>query len=138
MKYSGRLSGDVRDQGSRETGPRKLSTGTRLYVGMPLDPPSEALLNCVREMSKHAVSISAAYAFNMALGDDPPTLSIGLYFDTKPDLQEVEDLFRHLGRNMKPFINDKDFVDLLPLDPSNVLAVTVREQIEPFYTRVVQ
>ena len=134
----GRLSGDVRDQVVQGSGPRKHSAGTRLYVGTPAEPLSEALLNCVRELSKHAVSISAAYAFNLAVGDDPPSLSIGLYFDSKPDLREVEELFRHLGRNMKPFITDKNFVDLLPLDPSNVLAFTVREQIEPFYRRVVQ
>jgi hypothetical protein len=84
------------------------------------------------------MSISAAYAFSMAVGDNPPTLSIGLYFDSKPDAREVEELFRHLGRNMKPFITEKNFVDLLPLDPSNVLAVTVRDQIAPFYRRTVQ
>jgi hypothetical protein len=39
---------------------------------------------------------------------------------------------------MKPFITEKNFVDLLPLDPSNVLAVTVRDQIAPFYRRTVQ
>ena len=134
----GRLSGDLQQQGLRNSGPRVRSAGTRLYVGTPVDPPSEALLNCVRELSRKSLSISAAYAFNMAVGDNSPSLSIGLYFDSKPDLREVEHLFRQFGRNLRPFINDRDFVDLLPLDPSNVLGVTVREQIEPFYRRIVQ
>ncbi len=92
----------------------------------------------MRELSRRSLVISAAYAFNMAVGDNLPSLSIGLYFDTKPNLREVEELFRQFGRNIRPLISDINFVDLLPLDPSNLLGVAVRAQIKPFYRRVVQ
>ena len=130
----GRLSGEAQD----EQGTRGLSTGTKLYIGVPAEPPSEALLNCVREVSRSAVSISAAYAFNFAVGDDAPSLSIGLHFDSKPNPQELEQLFSQIGRKMKPLIAEKNFVDLLPLDPSNILAFAVRETVTPFYRRRVQ
>ncbi|HVZ17648.1 MAG TPA: enhanced serine sensitivity protein SseB C-terminal domain-containing protein [Terriglobales bacterium] len=134
----GRYSGDpVRNHALRHSA-RNGSSGTRLYIGTPDEPPSEALLNCVRELSRRSLVISAAYAFNMAVGDNLPSLSIGLYFDTKPNLREVEELFRQFGRNIRPLISDINFVDLLPLDPSNLLGVAVRAQIKPFYRRVVQ
>jgi hypothetical protein len=129
----GRLSGD-----SRETGPRKFNAGTKLYIGAPAQPPSEALLNCVREVSRLSLSITAAYAFNMAVGDDPPSLSIGLHFDAKPNPRELEQLFSRIGRKMKPLIAERNFVDLLPLDPSNILSIAVRDTVEPFYKRMVQ
>jgi hypothetical protein len=39
---------------------------------------------------------------------------------------------------MKPLIEERNFVDLLPLDPSNILAIAVRDTVEPFYRRMVQ
>ena len=117
---------------------KKMNAGTNLFIGPPANPPSEALLNCIRQSLKRSVSIAAAYAFNMAMGNNSPNLSIGIYFDSKPAAHELEELFSQIGRNMKPFIGDKNYVDLLPLDPTNVLAVTVREQIAPFYKRAVQ
>jgi len=137
VKYMGRLSEEVRDE-QRATGPRTLNAGTKLYVGAPEQPPSEALLNCVREISRSAVSISAAYVFSMAVGDEEPSLSIGLHFDTKPNPQEVERLFTQIGRKMKPLIAERNFVDLLPLYPTNILAIAVRETVPPFYRRRVQ
>jgi hypothetical protein len=85
-----------------------------------------------------SLSISAAYAFNMAVGDDPPSLSIGLRFDAKPSPRELEQLFSRIGRKMKPLIAERNFVDLLPLDPSNILSIAVRDTVEPFYKRMVQ
>jgi len=134
----GRLSGDSRDEQLQDSGPRTLNAGTKLYVGAPAERPSEALLNCVREISKRSLSISAAYAFNMAVGDNPPSLSIGLHFDSKPNPQEVEQLFSQIGRKMKPLIAEKNFVDLLPLYPTNILAIAVRDTVTPFYRRMVQ
>lgn len=133
----GRLSGESRDEQVR-TGARKKQGGTRLYVGTPSEPPSEALLNCVREVSRSSVSISAAYVFSMALGDDEPTLSIGLHFDHKPNAEELARVFSQIGRRMSPLLPEKNFVDLLPLYPTNILAITVRDTVKPFYRRMVQ
>src|SRR3982750_3737021 len=134
----GRLSGEIQDEPGRATARHAFNAGTKLYIGEPADPPSEALLNCVREASKGALGISAAYAFSLALGDNPPTLSIGLHFDCKPSPQEVEQLFGQIGRKMKPLIGEKNFIDLLPLDPSNILAIAVKDTVAPFYRRRVQ
>ena len=135
MKYSG-LYEDPQEE--FEPGQRKITAGTRLYIAKPPDPPSEALLNCVREVSRRSVGVCAAYAFEMAVGENAPSLSIGLYFDAKPDAREVEELFWTLGRSIKPFLEENNFIDLLPLHSKNVLGVTVREQIAPFYRRQVQ
>jgi len=134
----GRLSGESRDEQLRASEPRILNAGTKLYVGAPAQAPSEALLNCVREVSKNSLSVVAAYAFNMAVGDDAPSLSIGLHFDSKPNPQELEQLFSQIGRKMKPLIAEKNFVDLLPLYPTNILAIAVRDTVAPFYRRMVQ
>ena len=117
---------------------RRPSIGTMLYVGAPAETPSEPLLNCVRELIKHCVSVSAAYAFNMAVGESTPSFSIGIYFDHKPSSHEVNSLFSRIGYYMRPFLGDSGSVDLLSLDPTNVLAVTVRDQIKPFYRRRLQ
>lgn len=109
-----------------------------LYVGTPTEAPAEPLLNCVREIVKRSVSISAAYAFIMAVGESTPSFSIGIYFDHKPSSHEVNELFSKIGYYMRPFLNDTAHVDLLSLDPTNVLAVTVRDQIKPFYRRRLQ
>jgi hypothetical protein len=114
---------------------RRSSAGTMLYVGKPAATPAEPLLNCVREIVKRRVSVSAAYAFVMAVGESTPSFSIGIYFDHKPSSHEVNELFSRIGYYMKPFLGESGYVDLLPLDPSNVLAVTVRDQITPFYQR---
>jgi len=74
----------------------------------------------------------------MAVGDGPPSLSIGLHFDSKPNPQELEQLFNRIGRKMKPLIAEKNFVDLLPLYPTNILAIAVQDTVEPFYRRPVQ
>jgi hypothetical protein len=117
---------------------RRPSIGTMLYVGAPAEAPSEALLNFVREMVKRSISISAAYAFVMAVGESTPSFSIGIYFDTKPSSHEVNALFSRVGYYMRPFLGDSGYVDLLSLDPTNVLALTVRDQIKPFYRRLLQ
>ena len=117
---------------------RRSTLGTRLYVGQPTDAPSEPLLNCVREIVKRRVSVAAAYAFIMAVGESTPSFSIGIYFDHKPSSHEVNELFSRIGYYMRPFLGENGFVDLLPLDPTNVLAVTVRDSVEPFYRRRVQ
>jgi SseB protein C-terminal domain len=135
MKYSGPYDDPLEEL---EPGHRRITSGTRLHIAQPPDPPSEALLNCVREISRRAVGVCAAYAFEMAVGENSPSLSIGLYFDAKPAPQEVEELFGNLGRRIKPFLEENNFVDLLPLHANNVLGVTVREQIAPFYRRLVQ
>ena len=134
----GRLSEEVRDEQQRATGPRARNAGTKLYVGPPSEAISEPLLNCVREVSRSDVSISAAYAFTMALGDDEPTLSIGLDFDSKPNLQELQRVFAQIGRRMRPLLPEKNFVDLLPLYPTNILSIAVRDTVKPFYRRRVQ
>ncbi len=133
----GRLSEELQDQ-QRATGPGTVNAGTKLYVGPPSDVISEPLLNCVREVSRADVSISAAYAFTMALGDDEPTLSIGLDFDFQPNPQELQRVFAQIGRRMRPLLPEKNFVDLLPLYPTNILSIAVRETVKPFYRRRVQ
>jgi type III secretion system (T3SS) SseB-like protein len=130
--------GDLEQQPSYATRRRRPSIGTMLYVGAPAEAPSEPLLNCVREMVKHSVSISAAYAFVMAVGESTPSFSIGIYFDHKPSSHEVNALFSRIGYYMRPFLGESGYVDLLPLDPTDVLAVTVRDQIKPFYQRRLQ
>jgi hypothetical protein len=130
--------GDLGQQHSASPRRRRLSTGTMLYVSAPSEMPSEPLLNCVREMVKRSVSVSAAYAFVMAVGESTPSFSIGIYFDTKPSSHEVNELFSRIGYFMRPFLGDAGYVDLLSLDPTNVLAVTVRDQIRPFYRRLLQ
>lgn len=114
---------------------RRSIAGTQLYVAKPAEAPPEPLLNCVREIVKRRISVAAAYAFEMAVGESLPSFSIGIYFDHKPSSHEVNDLFCRIGHYMKPFLGESGYVDLLPLDPSNVLAVTVRYQIQPFYQR---
>ncbi len=74
----------------------------------------------------------------MALGDDEPTLSIGLHFDHKPNAEELARVFSQIGRRMSPLLPEKNFVDLLPLYPTNILAITVRDTVKPFYRRMVQ
>jgi hypothetical protein len=139
MKLSGLDSSDAQGQRSLSARRRRVvSAGTRLYVGAPAEMPSEPLLNCVREIAKRSVSIAAAYAFIMAVGDTTPSFSIGIYFDSKPSSHEVNALFDRIGYYMRPFLGDAGYVDLLSLDPSNVLAVAVRYQITPFYRRMVQ
>lgn len=134
----GRLSEELRDQQPRTTGPRTRNAGTKLYVGPPPESVAEPLLNCVREVSRSDVSISAAYAFTMALGDDEPSLSIGLHFDSKPNPQELQRVFAQIGRRMRPLLPDKDFVDLMPLYPTNILSIAVQDTVKPFYRRRVQ
>lgn len=109
-----------------------------LSVSAPAEAPAEPLLNCVREMIKRSVSISAAYAFVMAVGESTPSFSIGIYFDHKPSTYEVNELFSRIGYFMRPFLSDTGYVDLLPLDPTNILSVTVRDSVKPFYQRRVQ
>ena len=120
------------------TGSQTLNAGTKLYVGPPPETVAEPLLNCVREVSRSDVSISAAYAFTMALGDDEPTLSIGLHFDSKPNAQELQRVFNQIGRRMRPLLPEKNYVDLLPLYPTNILSIAVRDTVKPFYRRRVQ
>lgn len=134
----GRLSEDLQETQPRATGPRALNAGTKLYVGPPAEAVAEPLLNCVREVSRSDVSISAAYVFTMAVGDDEPTLSIGLHFDFKPNPQELQRVFAQIGRRMRPLLPEKNFVDLLPLYPTNILAIAVRDTVKPFYRRRVQ
>jgi hypothetical protein len=109
-----------------------------LYIGTPAEAPSEPLLNCVREIIKRSVSVSSAYAFIMAVGESTPSFSIGIYFDSKPSSHEVNELFSKIGYYMRPFLSDTGYVDLLPLDPTTVLTVTVRDSVKPFYQRIVQ
>jgi len=123
---------------TRATGSGTRNAGTKLYVGPPSEAIAEPLLNCVREVSRCDVSISAAYAFTMAVGDDEPTLSIGLHFDFKPNPQELERVFSQIGRRMRPLLPEKNFVDLLPLYPTNILSIAVRDTVKPFYRRRVQ
>jgi hypothetical protein len=117
---------------------RHSNTGAMLYVGTPAEPPAEPLLNCVRELIKRSFSISAAYAFVMAVGESTPSFSIGIYFDHKPTSHEVNELFSRIGYSMRPFLGESGYVDLLPLDPTNVLTVAVRDSVKPFYQRIVQ
>ena len=114
------------------------NAGTRLHIDSPSDLPSEPLLNCVRHIVKHTTSIAAAYAFIMAVGENTPSLSIGIYFDSKPSSQQVNELFSRIGYYMRPFLGECEHVDLLSLDPSSVLSAAVRDKIRPFYQRVVQ
>src|SRR5512147_2471955 len=129
--------GEVAQQDST-TRRRRSNAGAMLYVGTPAEPPSEPLLNCVRELVKRSFSISAAYAFVMAVGESTPSFSIGIHFDHKPSSHEVNELFSRIGYFMRPFLGESGYVDLLPLDPTNVLTVAVRDSVKPFYQRVVQ
>lgn len=117
---------------------RRANSGTRLYVDLPPEMPPEPLLNCVRHIVKRSVSISAVYAFVMAVGESTPSLSIGIYFDSKPSSQQVNELFSRIGHFMRPFLGESGHVDLLSLDPSSVLSAAVRDKIRPFYQRLVQ
>jgi hypothetical protein len=118
--------------------PRKASAGTQLYVAAPACPPSEALLNSVRLVLKECVDVGAAYAFTMSIGSSTPALSIGIFFDIEPTAWEMEDVFANISRRMRPLIEDKSYVDLLPLDPKNLLTLAVVDMVEPFYRRIVQ
>ncbi len=109
-----------------------------LSVTTPAEMPSEPLLNCVREIVKRFVSVSAAYAFIMSIGESTPSLSIGIYFDHKPTSHEVNELFSKIGFYMRPFLADSDFLDLLSLDPTNVLGAAVKQSVKPFYQRRLQ
>jgi hypothetical protein len=129
---------DIEQQRALLTGRRRANGGTMLSVSTPLEMPSEPLLNCVREIVKRRVSVSAAYAFVMAVGESTPSLSIGIYFDHKPSSHEVNELFSKIGYYMRPFLSDSGHVDLLSLDATNVLAVTVKESVKPFYQRRLQ
>lgn len=109
-----------------------------LSVTMPEEMPAEPLLNCVREIIKRRLSISAAYAFVMSVGGSAPSLSIGIYFDHKPSSHEINEVFSRIGYYMRPFLNDSAYVDLLALDPTNVLGVAVKQTVQPFYQRILQ
>jgi SseB protein C-terminal domain len=138
MKLSGPDVEEVSQQASLSPQRRRACTGTMLYVAPPAEPPSEPLLNCVRELIKRSFSVSAAYAFIMAIGGGAPTLSVGIYFDSKPSSHEVNELFSRIGYFMRPFLGEEGCVDLLPLDPTTVLTVAVRDTVKPFYRRIVQ
>jgi hypothetical protein len=137
MKDVGLNSGETRERRTLMPKRRRVS-GARLYVGAPTEVPSEPLLNCVRQIVKRSVSISAAYAFIFAVGDQDPSFSIGIYFDSRPSTHEVNELFSKIGYYMRPFLADEGYVDLLSLDPSTILSVAVKDQIKPFYQRMVQ
>jgi hypothetical protein len=132
MKYEGPFLGEVQ----LET--RKSIGGTQLYLAAPQVPPSEPLLNSVRLALKDTVDVAAAYAFTMSIGGTAPTLSIGIYFDHEPSTCELEEVFANVSRRMRPLIGDRSYIDLLPLDPKNLLTIAVRDMVVPFYRRVVQ
>lgn len=115
-----------------------VHAGTRLYVGEPEEMPSEPLLNCVREIVKRSLSVSAAYAFMLAVGEGTPSFSIGIYFDSQPSSHQVNQLFSRIGYYMRPFLGATGYVDLLALDPNKVLGFAVRQTVQPFYRRRVQ
>ena len=117
---------------------KRPHTGTMLSVTMPDEMPSEPLLNCVREIVKRFLYVSAAYAFVMSVGESTPSFSIGIYFDHKPSSHEVNEVFSRIGYYMRPFLGDSGYVDLLSLDPTNVLGVAVKQSVKPFYERRVQ
>lgn len=133
MKSSGFNTGDTGQQQSS----KPAVHGIRLFVGPPSEVPSEPLLNCVREVVKRFVSVAAAYAFIMSVGEGTPSFSIGIYFDSKPSSHEINELFSRIGYYMRPFLSDEAYVDLLSLDPTHVLSVAVRDKIQPFYRRLV-
>lgn len=137
MKPSELNSAETQPQPSSVSRERRVS-GARLYVGPPTAVPDEPLLNCVRQIAKKFVSINSAYAFQLAVGEGTPSFSIGIYFDTKPSSHELGEIFSRIGYYMRPFLTDDAYVDLLSLDPSNILSVAVRQTVEPFYKRLVQ
>ncbi len=138
MKLSGLDAMEAGRQTSLAPKRRRVHAGTRLYVGSPAEIQSAPLLNCVREIVKHNISVSAAYDFNLAIGECIPSYSIGILFDNQPTSHEVNSLFSKIGYFMRPFLGDAGFVDLLSLYPTSVLAVTVCDQITPFYRRRIQ
>ena len=117
---------------------KRPHSGTMLSVTMPEEMPSEPLLNCVREIVKRFLYVSAAYAFVISVGESTPSFSIGIYFDHKPSSHEVNEVFSRIGYYMRPFLNDSAYVDLLALDPTNVLGVAVKQTVKPFYERRLQ
>jgi hypothetical protein len=132
MKYEGPYTEEVRVE------TRKSIGGTQLYLAAPQVPPSEPLLNSVRLALKDSVDVGAAYAFTMSIGGTAPCLSIGIYFDHEPSSSELEEVFANVSRRMRPLIGDRTYVDLLPLDPKNLLTIAVRDMVVPFYRRMVQ
>jgi hypothetical protein len=114
------------------------SVGTRVFVGTVENKSADALLNCVREIVKRHISVSAAYAFMLAVGEGTPSFSIGIYFDHEPSTHEVNELFSKIGYFMRPFLGTVESVDLLSLAPSQVLGFAVKQAVQPFYRRRVQ
>ena len=114
------------------------SSGTRVFVGVAREVQADALLHCVREIVKRHITVSAAYAFMLAVGEATPSFSIGIYFDNEPSNHEVNELFSKIGYFMRPFLSNVESVDLLSLAPSQVLGFAVKQAVEPFYVRKVQ
>jgi hypothetical protein len=110
----------------------EVKSGTQVAVMTPARPPSEKLLEALRQSLSVHPEIQSAYFFDVAIGGGTPHWAVGLV--VQGDQAKAQAVFQATGPVAGKHLAPNEFLDFARLEPGPMFA-EVNKVVQPFYQK---
>jgi len=110
----------------------EVKAGTRVAVTAPARPPSEKLLQALRQSLSAYPEVQSAYFFDVAIGGGTPHWAVGLV--VQGDQTKAQAVFKATGPVAGKHLAPNEFLDFARLEPGPMFA-EVNKVVQPFYQK---
>jgi hypothetical protein len=110
----------------------EVKAGTRVAVTAPARPPSEKLLQALRQSLSAHPEVQSAYFFDVAIGGGTPHWAVGLV--VQGDQAKAQAVFQATGPVAGKHLAPNEFLDFARLEPGPLFS-EVNKVVQPFYQK---
>jgi len=110
----------------------EVKAGTQVAVTAPAKPPSEKLLEALRQSLSAHPEVQSAYFFDVAIGKGIPHWAVGLV--VQGDQAKAQTIFQATGPVAGKHLAPNEFLDFARLEPGPMFA-EVHKAVQPFYKK---
>ena len=113
----------------------RMPDGTSIVVSTPMTQLPADLLNVLYDRLASHKEVTAAYAFNMAINDNPPRLAIGLLICEMPAANRLDAIMQDLVRRVTQTVGEEFAVDFCVIQAdTEMYTALLRIGLPGFYT----
>jgi hypothetical protein len=91
----------------------QLKAQEKVLIGLPANPPSEAILELLRGQAKEIPVVAELYYFLMARGQSAPELMIGIVLSHDANENEKQAISQALGKTIQPALKPNEFLNFM-------------------------
>jgi len=91
----------------------QLKAQEKVLIGLPANPPSETILELLRNKAKEIPAVAELYYFLMARGQSAPEIMIGIGLSQNATESEQQAISQALGKAIQPALKPNEFLNFM-------------------------